>query len=69
MKKKITVLILIQTFTLAACEGKQSGNGDVRGYASLFSQYDIVRALAGDNVSNAFMLNPGVDAHIRTFFA
>jgi len=63
MKKWLMVLILTLTFTLAACDGEQSENGDITVYSSLFPQYDIVRALAGDYVNNAFMLNPGVDAH------
>ena len=66
MKKLITLLLLVLfVFTISACNLNEEEIDETKPtiYSTLFPQYDIVRALAGDYVNNEFLLDPGVDAH------
>ncbi len=66
MKKLITLLLLVLfVFTISACNLNEEETDETKPtvYSTLFPQYDIVRALAGDYVNNEFLLDPGVDAH------
>ena len=64
MKKLLLALVLSGTFLLSACT-IQSPNEEqeVTVITTLFPQYSIVDALAGDYVNNIFILPFGTDAH------
>ena len=63
MKRFLLVLLLGLVFAMSACTTSEEDSGEVTVYSSLFPQYDVVRALAGDYVNNEFLLSSGVDAH------
>jgi zinc transport system substrate-binding protein len=64
MKKLLLALVLSSALLLSACTD-QATNGDreVTVVTTLFPQYSVVEALAGDYVNNVFILPFGTDAH------
>jgi zinc transport system substrate-binding protein len=64
MKKLLLTLVLSSALLLSACTD-QATNGDreVTVVTTLFPQYSVVEALAGDYVNNVFILPFGTDAH------
>ena len=64
MKKILLVLTLfLAVFSLAACNNEGSDNEKPRVQATLFPQYDMARALAGDYIDLEFVVPAGVSAH------
>ena len=64
MKKILLVLLTFLTvFSLAACGESSTENDKPRVQATLFPQYDMARALAGDYIDLEFVVPAGVTAH------
>lgn len=64
MKKIYLVLIMIVVVLgLAACQTEAEQDNEIHVVASLFPQYDVVRALGEDHVELTYILPPGVSAH------
>jgi len=64
MKKLLLALVLSSAFLLSACTIESpSEEQEVTVITTLFPQYSIVDALAGDYVNNIFILPFGADAH------
>ena len=64
MKKLLLALVLSSAFILSACtEQATTEDREVTIVTTLFPQYSIVDALAGDYVNNVFILPFGADAH------
>ncbi len=58
------VLVFALVFALASCGAALAdGDGRPRVVATIFPQYDFVRAIAGDRVSLSMMISPGSESH------
>ena len=63
MKRLITGLLLSSALLLSACSTQTSDANKPTVVTTLFPQYSIVEALAGEYVNNVFILPFGTDAH------
>lgn len=64
MKKLITGMLLSSVLLLSACTTDEATDANkLTVVTTLFPQYSIVEALAGDYVNNVFILPFGTDAH------
>ena len=61
------ILAFAMTLPLLSCAAPKRGDdrddGKLRVVATIFPQYDFVRAIAGDRVSLSMMISPGVESH------
>ncbi len=64
MKRLLTGLVLSSLLLLSACTNESTTDANkLTVVTTLFPQYSIVEALAGDYVNNVFILPFGTDAH------
>ncbi|MDR1805891.1 MAG: metal ABC transporter substrate-binding protein [Clostridium sp.] len=67
MIKKILIIALalvLCTAALAGCDVKPAeDDGKISVVATIFPEYDFVRAIAGDKVNTTMLLSPGAEAH------
>lgn len=64
--KRLAAALAVLCFLLsfASCaEGKRPDDGRLRVVATIFPQYDFVRAIAGERVSLSMMISPGSESH------
>ncbi len=64
MKRRIVLLLLVCSLALLpACAGKSRESGRLKAVASAFPEYDLLRAVGGDQVETTLLLKPGMEAH------
>lgn len=61
--KNLLKISLISMLLLSGCQIETNKNGKPTVIVTLFPHYDMVRAIAQDNVNLSFILPPGVEPH------
>ena len=64
MRRAAAILvIMICLLLLPACAGKAPESGKLKAVASAFPEYDLLRAVGGQDVEITLLLKPGMEAH------
>ena len=59
----ILISLICLLLLLPACAGKSPESGKLKAVASAFPEYDLLRAVGGQDVEITLLLKPGMEAH------